>query len=142
LLGVPKKNIRHREEVNVAGWGTHFFADRIPRAGMQETVFSRKLTPLGGEKDRHEHHLVRPTGLDQSDSPPKTTLKPESRKAREPEMQGDTGAPMPIRDLPMREQLTDTRGGAGSEARIWDYRHPPVPPLIPKPRFPGKMQAS
>jgi hypothetical protein len=60
-------------------------------------VFSRKFTPWRGEKDRHEHRLVRPTGvISLKPAIHFKNNKPESRKAREPEMQGDTGAPMPI----------------------------------------------
>jgi hypothetical protein len=67
-----------------AAWETpHFSPTETPRAGKQETMFSRKITK-------------------------KEILKPENRKAREPEIQG---APMLIRDLPIREELADSRGG-------------------------------
>ena len=39
---------------------------------------------------------------------------------------------MLIGDLPMREELTDSRGGGRAEVRNVDYRRLPVAPLNPE----------
>lgn len=66
------------------------------------------------------------------------TLKPENRKAREPEIQG---APVLIRDLPMRERLADSMGRGPGRGAYWRFiAIPPVPPSSRNPGFPVRCK--